>query len=149
MDKKCLTFTKLVNIIKLTKMDKVKEEQEMALTERERVACSLEREIGQEFYEGWGWRGGGFLKVARLQNGGISVLVHLLHTGNGMTVKFFTQTEYGIADEERAFTGDCLVEAVAWVKAKALAVWDEVKARIAPYETGKRLYERALRGGSI
>lgn len=121
----------------------------MALTERERVACSLEREIVQGLYEDWSWRGGGFLKVVRLQNGGVSVLVHFIHMGNAMTVKFFTQTEYGIADEERVFMGDCLLEVIAWVKAKALAVWDEVKARTAPYEQGKRLYERALRGGNV
>ena len=125
----------------------------MALTERERVMRSLGKEIEQVLYDDWSWRGGGFLKVERLHCGGVTALVHFLCTVQGMTVKFYTQTEYGIADEERVFTGDYLIEVITWVKEKALAVYDVVKARIAPYEREKRLYdvlyERALKGGAV
>lgn len=108
----------------------------------------LRKRVAKGFYEGfWRYRGTEFVGWELL---GVSkYLASTRFTCNHVSVKvrIETEEEYGIEDSVKMFVGEnAAEECIQWATDRLWELYVTVSARMAPYESGYRKYQRALKG---
>lgn len=108
----------------------------------------VERQVNRAMTgSAWGLRAGCFYSYHTIAANGLYVDIELRWTFTRLEADVDCENEFGM-QETKTFTGDeALGEGMEWLIGKIVEVSKAVNARIAPYEQGKRLYDRALRGG--
>lgn len=118
------------------------------MTADERMKARLAKQIGKVLCDcGWYWHGVEFRTFSWLGVSQTTAFVRFSARMYTLTVSIDMEKEYGLADEEKTFTGEnALGDAVEWVTEVLLDLYKTVTQRTKPYQKGYEAYLKAVKG---